>query len=186
MAALGLGQTDDLPELNAAAFPLAERAVLVTTDRGNPIWLKRIVPRGHEDGLPDGLLSSADRPSFGRNHPIHSNELSNCFGWVFTGGRYWMDPGQVPLILMENGYEPVTAAAVGDLVVYRDDTGQICHVAVVQAIANDGSAIVEGKFGWQEVFMYRVGDSCYGQDYEFYRSKRHGHLLAGPVPQTTP
>jgi hypothetical protein len=29
------------------------------------------------------------------------------------------------------------------------------------------------------VFMHRVGDSAYGQNYTYYRGSRNGHLVVG-------
>ena len=110
----------------------------------------------------------------------------NCHGWVFTGGRYWVHYDDVEHILDENGYETVTAPRPGDLTVYRTSTGTICHTALVRAICDEGSVLVEGKWGWMGVFLHRVGDSLYGQNYTFYRSSRPGHLLVNLPAATEP
>ena len=37
-----------------------------------------------------------------------ADEMANCHGWVFTGGRYWVSPEGVDAILADNGYRPVS------------------------------------------------------------------------------
>jgi hypothetical protein len=115
-----------------------------------------------------------------RRRPAADN--CNCHGWVFTGGRYWLHPDEVESILSENGYEPVSVPQLGDLTVYRTSGGAICHTAIVRAVFDDGVPLVEGKWGWMGVFLHRVGDSCYGREFTYYRSTRGGHLLAGLQP----
>jgi hypothetical protein len=105
----------------------------------------------------------------------------NCHGWVFTGGRYWVSQDDVENILVENQYQPVSNPRVGDLVIYRS-LGKVNHTAVVRAAGEGGLVLVEGKWGWMGVFLHPVGDSMYGKEYTFYRSPRHGHLVAGLDP----
>jgi hypothetical protein len=120
-----------------------------------------------------------------RRRPAADN--CNCHGWVFTGGRYWLHPDEVENILSENGYEPVSVPKLGDLTVYRTSGGEICHTAIVRAVFDDGVPLVEGKWGWMGVFLHRVGDSCYGRQFTYYRSTRGSHLLAGlPLSENRP
>jgi hypothetical protein len=155
--------------------------VAVKTDGGIPIRLMR--PK--DPRTPVRLFELQDkvlRKDFQRGRISRSGPAdlqSNCFGWVFTGGRYWLFDEEVEQILKENGYGPVTAAAVGDVAIYRDVNDVISHVAIVRAVRDDGTVLVEGKIGWMGVFVHRVQDSDYGQRYTFYRSPRRGHLLQG-------
>jgi hypothetical protein len=105
------------------------------------------------------------------------DDRSNCFGWVFADGRYWLDSDQVELILHENGYGIAPTATPGDLAVYRDREGRIHHAAVVRAVCDDGTILVEGKWGWMGVYLHRLTDSLYGQDVRMYRSERRGHVI---------
>jgi hypothetical protein len=155
--------------------------VAVKTDGGTPMRLMRPKdPRTPERlfQLQDKILrKDLQRGRISRSGP--ADLQSNCFGWVFTGGRYWLFDEDVEQILKENRYSPVTAAAVGDVAIYRDVNDVISHVAIVRAARDDGTVLVEGKIGWMGVFVHRVQDSDYGQRYTFYRSPRRGHLLQG-------
>jgi hypothetical protein len=59
----------------------------------------------------------------------------NCIGMVFANRRTWVEPTHVQMILNDDGYEEVEPRDVvpGDIVIYRDDAGEISHVAVVVA-----------------------------------------------------
>jgi hypothetical protein len=109
-------------------------------------------------------------------------DICNCHGWIFADGQYWISTDDVERILDDNGYQPVSAARPGDLAIYRNSGGHICHSAVVRAVLDDGTILVEGKWGWMGVFLHRVQESCYGEDVTFYHSSRPGHRLVG-VPE---
>jgi hypothetical protein len=103
---------------------------------------------------------------------------SNCHGWVFTGGHYWVDSTDVEGILTENGYEVVSTPRMGDLAIYRDH-GTIAHSSVVQAVTDSGLVLLESKWARLGRFLHAPEDYCYPAPYLFYRSPRAGHLLAG-------
>jgi hypothetical protein len=107
------------------------------------------------------------------------SDLCNCHGWVFTGGRYWLSEIDVEHILVDNGYQPTSDPRPDDLAIYRDDSGAISHTAVVRAAGDGKPVLVEGKWGWMGVFVHEVADSCWGKNYTYFRSQRHGHLLVG-------
>ena len=94
---------------------------------------------------------------------------------------------QVEVILTENHYAPTKAPVPGDLAVYRDGEGRLHHVAVVRAVCDDGTVLVEGKWGWMGVYMHRLGDSLYGQIVTLLHSERRGHVLrVGPAGTVRP
>jgi hypothetical protein len=107
-----------------------------------------------------------------------ASDTCNCHGYVFTAGRFWLDPEDVEHILADNGYQPVSLPRTGDLVIYREG-GRIGHTAVVRTAAPGGPVLVEGKWGWMGVFMHAPDASCYGANLTYYRSPRDGHLLFG-------
>jgi hypothetical protein len=183
-----LDGADFMGELMAMPPVEPEHAVTTTTDYGSPIRLmKAISPRAAEDLKPveQRILTAMRRNGrLIRHRP--ADDLSNCFGWVFADGRYWLDGDQVERILAENGYRVAPRPSAGDVAVYRDEDGEIGHAAVVRAVCDDGSVLVEGKWGWMGVFLHRADDSCYGQGCTYYRSARSGHALAGLVPSTAP
>lgn len=107
-----------------------------------------------------------------------SSDTCNCHGWVFTGGRYWVSPDDVQLILNDNGYRPVSEPRPGDLAIYRAGDS-ITHTAVVRAASDGKPVLVEGKWGSMGVFLHEVAESCWGTSFTYYRSPRSGHLLVG-------
>jgi hypothetical protein len=150
------------------------------TDRGTPVPVKRpLAPR-------DVAQTSEAERRFLQKSPFRDQMMrqrkaddgSNCHGWVFTGGRYWLDPEAVELALRENGYVDVTAPRPGDLVVYRSH-GSVGHTAVVRYVSDVAPPLVEGKWGAMGVYVHPVDQCVYGPEYTFYRSARPGHLLAG-------
>jgi hypothetical protein len=185
-----VGRADVAPRLTAGSFlddihavPETEEdaGVSALTDRGTPIRLMRAcAPRLTEEIQAferEALAAMRRSGKVIRREP--ADDRSNCIGWVFTGGRYWMGDDQVDTILDENGYQKVSTAAVGDLVIYRDSADMACHVAVVRALCDDGTVLVEGKWGWMGTFLHRTEDSPYTDNFAYYRSPRAGHLLRG-------
>jgi hypothetical protein len=58
----------------------------------------------------------------------------NCVGMVVASRRTWIDPEHLIRVLNEDGYRKLTRPEetdVGDVVIYQDDSGVPCHVAVV-------------------------------------------------------
>jgi hypothetical protein len=175
----------DGPDVEAAVGASLMRPVGVArTDAGRQLRL--VLPRfprqpaevAAEDDRLLTALGYAGRVA--RTGP--PTEATNCAGWVFTGGRFWVEPEDAERVLADNGYRPVADPRPGDLAVYRRG-GALAHAAVVrEAGADRAAAIVEGKWGWMGVFRHPAGDCCYGPDYTFYRSPRRGHLLAGLPP----
>jgi hypothetical protein len=107
-----------------------------------------------------------------------ASDESNCHGWVFAGGRFWVLPRYVEAILQGNGYRPVADPRPGDLAVYRGPDGTVWHSAVVRA-ARAGAVRVESKWAWMGVYEHDAADTPFGTAVEFYRSPRAGHELAG-------
>jgi hypothetical protein len=160
--------------------------IRVTTDRGAPVLAlvtdnPRTAPeqRRIEDEL---FRRDRTRDAVIRRGP--SGDCTNCFGWVFTGGRYWLPGSEVEAILQDNGYRETARPRHGDLVVYRKG-GNIAHVAVVRYTARNQPVMVEGKWGRSGVYLHAVDASMYGEDFTYMRSPRVGHLLAG-LPSVEP
>jgi hypothetical protein len=161
-----------------------------TTDRGTALVLREpVTPRG-----PNELSASEDkvlRDANVRNLVIRRtapNDASNCHGWVFTGGKFYLSPDDVEAILKENGYQEVHQPLPGDLIVYRQG-GAVSHTAIVRYVTEGRQPFVEGKWGSLGVYEHLANESCYGTEYTFHRSGRTGHLLVGlggsPGPETT-
>jgi hypothetical protein len=106
-----------------------------------------------------------------------ATDFSNCHGWVFTGGRYWVGNDAVQKILDDNGYTATPTPKAGDIVIYRNLNG-ISHTGIVR-YTGDGSTMIESKWSWMGVFLHPVDKSVYGHEYTYYQSTRNGHVLAG-------
>jgi hypothetical protein len=103
---------------------------------------------------------------------------SNCHGWVFTGGRYWVRGVTVEGILADNGYRKVATPRAGDLAVYRDSAGAILHTGLVRATLPDRPVLVESKWGAIGAFIHPVDVHPYdGSTCTYHRSPRDGHRL---------
>jgi hypothetical protein len=58
----------------------------------------------------------------------------NCIGLVLASRRAWVDPADLIRVLLEDGYRRLADAAEaepGDVVVYHDPHGAVCHAGMV-------------------------------------------------------
>jgi hypothetical protein len=108
----------------------------------------------------------------------------NCIGMAFANRRTCIEPEHVPMILEDDGYTPVKAAAAvmpGDVVVYESETspGEISHVAVV--VSNDpnledGSSRIHVLSQWgshgEYLHDYRDVHPWLGKPVRFYTERR--------------
>jgi hypothetical protein len=172
-------------ELVLAFSPAPGRAI---SDRGSALTPRAATynTRYPVDELPqDGAhsgVSSASEYAFQRGPASYQ---SNCHGWVFAAGQYWIDDNDVETILRENGYEVVASPKPGDLAVYR--SGEcILHTAVVRYVSPGLPVLVEGKWGAGRVYLHAADASPYGAGITYYRSPRPGHQLACLVMTRSP
>jgi hypothetical protein len=166
-------------ELLAAPPPTQTPSVRVTTDRGTPVTVaEAIALRTPADMtiIENTVLQGVYNENIIRVEP--ATDRTNCHGWVFTGGRYWVSGSEVPHILADNNYQVVEDPHPGDLAVYRLGNN-IAHVAIVRYVADGQPVLVEGKWGCSGVYLHAVDKSIYGKEYKFYRAPRSSHLLAG-------
>jgi len=161
-----------------------------TTDRGTQIVLKEPLTMREASAVAGSEERALQNAPF-RDQLIHRagpDEVSNCHGWVFTGGKFFLAPDDVEAILKENGYQEVHVPQPGDVVVYRQG-GAVAHTAIVRYVTEGQPVLVEGKWGVLGVYLHPADKSCYGTEYTFHRSARTGHLLVGlggsPGPDTT-
>jgi hypothetical protein len=112
--------------------------------------------------------------------------LSNCHGWVFTGGRFCVPGSEVDLILQENGYVKVTEPRPDDVAVYRDEQGTVLHTGVVRSAPADGTVLIESKWGWLGRYVHKPQDQVYGTNVGYYRSPRPDNLIHGLGGETPP
>lgn len=71
---------------------------------------------------------------------ITPTDSYNCWGWTFTCGSAWMtNPIDVDKVLSDNGYTQITPTASapaqpGDVIVYRDERGNVTHTGIVRKV----------------------------------------------------
>lgn len=160
--------------------PTRPAAARVVTDRGTAVAVMEATdPRARAEmaSLEERFLDAGGvRDRVIRRHP--ADDRTNCHGWVFTGGRFWVGGAEVDQILTDNGYTAVTTPVPGDLVVYRKD-GAVMHTALVRYVTAGLPVLVEGKWGTTGVYLHDVDGSNYGTSYTYYRADRATHVLAG-------
>lgn len=155
----------------------------VSTDRGTRIVLREPV-NTHDIQHLSAVEDRYFRHLQLSDHVIRegqADERSNCHGWVFAGGRYILSGDNVDLILTENQYTKQESPQPGDLAIYRNN-GVICHTAIVMYVTAGQPVMVRGKWGNLGVFLHPADKSPYGNDYDFYRSPRNGHILVKLAP----
>lgn len=171
----------DLHEMATCPPLKVNNRVQAKTDRGNKVVLQEPLDPKSESELNDLekrlLKSTSTQNQFIRHQSPTDN--TNCHGWVFTGGRFWVSGVEVDAILSENAYKPVEQPQPGDLVIYRDTAGSVSHSGVVRYVTPGFPVMVEGKWGTTGVYLHAVDQSVYGKSYNYYRSPRSGHLLTG-------
>jgi cell wall-associated NlpC family hydrolase len=173
-------------EILVSSPPLSVREnVVAQTDRGTAIVVR--APQSERSQADIDIPESRLLRERGYEENIFrraaATDQSNCHGWVFTGGQYWLNGESVEQILADNNYTEVTDPRPGDVVIYRNERG-ISHTGIVRYVAKGQIPLVESKWAWMGVFLHPVDKSPYDKDYTFYRSPRNGHVVAG-IPQPT-
>lgn len=159
---------DDRGEGIARIVPVA--GTWAVTDGGSIVPLGRPLVPDPDQSIPDRFENRVI--AVGSPDPA-----SNCHGWVFAGGRYWIPTESVDTILLDNGYHAVEIPVVGDLVVYRDERGRPLHTGTVKAIGDDDFILVESKWGQCGIFLHTPLDQAFGERVEYWRADREGHSL---------
>ena len=135
----------------------------LATKRGNQIPNERRIQKHPL------RMTAAQQIMTGAHPNIRPRSLSseyNCVGMVFAARRTWVDPDQVEFVLDEDGYQKVDQPhdlMKGDIVVYRDDEGQVCHVGVVASVvfgatSNRWTITVLSQWGADGEYLHEVAD----------------------------
>jgi hypothetical protein len=148
------------------------------TDRGREIRLFNLVgePERSDTKSAGSQNSIDDYPEMAILRQSRSVR-SNCHGWVFCDGRFILPGDDIDHILEDNAYCSVEQPRGGDLILYRDANGQAMHSGVVRGILDDGTVMVESKWGVDRLYLHTAVDQPYSQLFTYYRSPRHGHRL---------
>lgn len=106
------------------------QAIALATSKNNRI------PNARRPERPPEAMAEAMR-FVQRSHPnVRLRSLTatyNCVGLAFASRRTCIEPDYVQMILDDDGYVETLPAEVmsGDVLIYRDRTGEVSHVAVV-------------------------------------------------------
>lgn len=95
----------------------------------------------------------------------------DCHGYTFDASRSWINDDQVDNILGAGVYNPVVGAKrVGDIIIYRDGSGNVTHSGVVTAVDGLGN-VTEVTSKWGALGTYRHAPNCgpYGTNISYYR-----------------
>ncbi len=138
---------------------------VAVTDRGCEVNLCRWTPNERSS-----TAAPLEAPS--------ESSPANCHGWVFTGGKYYLQCDDVERILEDNGYELCQSPQPGDLIVYRNPSGGISHTGLVQTVYLGGMVVIDSKWGLGGRFIHGPEQQPYGNRFGYYRSARQGHALA--------
>jgi hypothetical protein len=58
----------------------------------------------------------------------------DCHGLTFAEGKYWINNDQTDKLLKGDNYKKTDKPQVGDVVVYRDASGEVVHSTTVTAV----------------------------------------------------
>jgi hypothetical protein len=102
------------------------------------------------------------REGFPSAVPVSASIVYNCYGLVFAARRSAVvDEEDVQAILEDDGYRSLpwdpAAWMVGDVVLYRNDTGELSHVGIVARKTEDfttGNIKVDVLSAWGESGEY--------------------------------
>jgi len=194
-SAAPLGNRADNTESQRRAALASLREVsspVALTDRGRQVPLYEMP----EPELPTGLLMEMERgmtdewgPALRLIRTGPADRQSDCHGWVFVEGKWWLLGRDLTTILEDNGYTAVNDPVAGDLVLYWDGWNEITHSGIVSAVAPSRRILIESKWAWLGTHLHQPNDHPYGGVPTYYRSPRAGHRLtltsdsASPKPK---
>ncbi|HEY5721952.1 MAG TPA: RHS repeat-associated core domain-containing protein [Allosphingosinicella sp.] len=120
----------------------------------------------------EGRLNlSADKP--GMN--------TDCHGYTFAEGKYWINDSEVNIILSGDRYQRVTDVQPGDVAVYRQGR-DVVHSGIVRSVDEDGGTMVESDSGQRVKTETRPGAPGPGGAWERSTAKVTYYRKPPPKP----
>ena len=68
--------------------------------------------------------------------------------------------------------------------IYHDDDGVITHTGLVRGVLDEGTVMVESKWGIGARYLHRPEDQPYSTLFDFYHRPESGHQIAIRKKQT--
>lgn len=140
------------------------------TDRNRPIRVYRMAEDGIDPVNGNEALNVDFMESTIQRGP--ADPAANCHGWVFLDSQFLIPGEAVQQILDDNGYELTEEPRAGDVIVYRNADREIVHSGLVRGVLNDGTIIIESKWGIEGTFLHDPDGTPYSTLYEYHRSPR--------------
>ncbi len=140
------------------------------TDRNRPIRVYRMAEVGSEPLDEENGFNVEFMESTIQRGP--ADRMANCHGWVFLDSQFLISGEAVKQILDDNGYEVVAEPKAGDVIAYRSENRDIVHTGLVRGVLNDGTVIIESKWGIEGVFLHDPEGTPYSTLFEYYRTPR--------------
>ncbi len=107
--------------------------------------------------------------------------LYNCHGWTFAHGQRAVTDEEVNAILQSGRYRKVTTPISGDIVIYYDKSGNLCHSGIIKATGRQGFVLVESKWGSAGRFLHLLDLPEVQASHEFFRHVPPASRRARPV-----
>jgi hypothetical protein len=169
----------DLPPLAVRPLLLEREAYFVgVSDKGREIPLFHSgagpIPASQSYRPGNDPTGRVDNTVIVRGNPDPS---SNCHGWVFTGGEFLLDIKGIKTILEDNGYRLCTSPQPGDVIIYYLSGDVVSHTGVVSGVLQDGTVLIESKWGIEGRYLHRPEDQPYSENFAYYRSDRGGNTI---------
>lgn len=140
------------------------------TDRDRPIRVYRMAEDGSKPLDANEVYNLDFTESTIQRGP--ADHGANCHGWVFLDSQFLIPGESVQEILDDNGYELSDEPKAGDIIVYRTDNREIIHSGLVRGVLNDGTIVIESKWGIEGIFLHAPEGTPYSTLFEYYRSPR--------------
>lgn len=102
----------------------------------------------------------------------------NCHGWTFARGQRTVIDDEVKDLLNSDRFRKVSVPMSGDIVVYYDKTGDLCHSGIVKATGRQSFVLVESKWGGAGRFLHMLDLPQVQARHEFYRRNYPGSRLS--------
>ena len=158
------------------------REFVAMTDRNRPIRVYRMTENGSKPVDADQTIREKVIDSAIQRAP--ANTAANCHGWVFLDTQFLIPGEAVQQILDDNDYEIVFEPNAGDVIIYRDEDREIVHSGLVRGVLNDGTVIIESKWGIEGTFLHAPEGTPYSTMFEYYRTLRpDNHVRIIPVEE---
>jgi hypothetical protein len=123
-----------------------------------------------------GLMDSGQLTLSGQLKILgNPNSDYNCHGFTFLGGADWItNNSDVEKIIKDNGYSVTSKPSVGDVVIYRNNKGEIQHSGIVAAVSGGQVTRVISKWSAYGLYEHNLLDvpKDYGQNTTVYKSNR--------------